>query len=147
MEEELRISKSFVELEEMESLNLGYIQRSASQKSGDSERAISKVSDGVKGMDQRMTRSKAKVLPSVLFVTVVYAKCSCVERRILCEKLLEIKFASDDAWLVGGDFNVIKDANERSDGILAKTGAVNDFNNFVMLSGLLDAGFVGDKYT
>ncbi|KAG6491487.1 hypothetical protein ZIOFF_052838 [Zingiber officinale] len=36
---------------------------------------------------------------------------------------------------------------EHSAGVLARPGAMEDFNNFIMLAGQVDAGFVGDRYT
>ncbi|KAG6534066.1 hypothetical protein ZIOFF_007947 [Zingiber officinale] len=47
----------------------------------------------------------------------------------------------------GGDFNVISDIIDHSAGSLAKPSTTNEFNNFIMLAGLLDAGFVGDRFT
>ncbi|KAG6527939.1 hypothetical protein ZIOFF_010074 [Zingiber officinale] len=67
--------------------------------------------------------------------------------RALWEKLLDVKPVLDELWLVGGDFNVIMGLDEHSAGILYSPSAVSDFNDFLMLSGLLDAGFVGDKFT
>ncbi|KAG6536101.1 hypothetical protein ZIOFF_001145 [Zingiber officinale] len=49
--------------------------------------------------------------------------------------------------LPSGDFNVISGLNEHSIGILAKLGAIREFNKFVMLFGLLDVGFVDDSFT
>ncbi|XP_074574624.1 uncharacterized protein LOC141831085 [Curcuma longa] len=85
--------------------------------------------------------------PECLFVSVVYAKCDCNGRKELWERLLEARPAMDELWMVGGDFNVITGPGEHSAGVLAKPGAVRDFNNFIMMAGLLDAGFVGDTYT
>ncbi|KAG6479146.1 hypothetical protein ZIOFF_062607 [Zingiber officinale] len=78
---------------------------------------------------------------------MVYAKCSRSERISLWESLLELKPAVDDFWMIGGDFNIITGPNEHSVGTLSNQGVVVDFNNFLMLAGLLDAGYVGDKFT
>ncbi|KAG6536581.1 hypothetical protein ZIOFF_001639 [Zingiber officinale] len=85
--------------------------------------------------------------PISILVTVVYAKCDRVERRKLWDDVLAVKPEMDAFWLVGGDFNVISNVSEHSTGSLAKPGATNEFNNFIMLAGLLDAGYVGDKFT
>ncbi|XP_074559236.1 uncharacterized protein LOC141815220 [Curcuma longa] len=92
-------------------------------------------------------RLSSPLLPSSLFLTVVYASCKTEDRVMLWEKLLEIRPPGDELWLVGGDFNVITGPTEHSLGKVAKPGATRDFNNFIMLAGLLDAGFVGDPYT
>ncbi|KAG6513034.1 hypothetical protein ZIOFF_031180 [Zingiber officinale] len=60
---------------------------------------------------------------------------------------MELRSEGDRLWLVGGDFNVISSMEEHSAGVLARPGAMEDFNNFIMLAGLVDAGFVGDRYT
>lgn len=87
------------------------------------------------------------IFPSDLFVTVVYAKCNSGERRILWESLLNVKPVDEVFWLVGGDFNAISGPSKQSDGVLSWPGAVREFNNFLMVSGLLDVGFVGDRFT
>ncbi|XP_042426039.1 uncharacterized protein LOC122013892 [Zingiber officinale] len=87
------------------------------------------------------------ILPIGMYVMIVYAKCTSTERMVLWERLLEIKLSSDEFWLVGGDFNVITSPHEHSARILSKLGAVSEFNNFLMMAGLLDAGFVGDRFT
>ncbi|XP_042450686.1 uncharacterized protein LOC122035343 [Zingiber officinale] len=87
------------------------------------------------------------LFPVNIFVTIVYAKCSYIERRTLWEKLLEVTPVMEEVWMVGGDFNVILSSDEHSAGILNNPGAVKEFNDFVMLAGLIDTGFVGDKFT
>ncbi|KAG6489092.1 hypothetical protein ZIOFF_050350 [Zingiber officinale] len=82
-----------------------------------------------------------------MLVTVVYAKCDRVERRVLWDNLLGLKPTVDDFWLIRGDFNVITGPDEHSAACLSRLGAVHEFNDFIMLAGLLDAGFVGDRFT
>ncbi|KAG6466890.1 hypothetical protein ZIOFF_075312 [Zingiber officinale] len=89
----------------------------------------------------------SQMFPSSMIVTVVYAKCTRSERSLLWESLEELRPEGDRLWLVGGDFNVISSMEEHSAGVLARPGAMEDFNNFIMLAGLVDAGFVGDRYT
>ncbi|KAG6488356.1 hypothetical protein ZIOFF_049599 [Zingiber officinale] len=89
----------------------------------------------------------SQLFPSSMIVTVVYAKCTRLERSLLWENLEELRPEGDILWLVGGDFNVISSMEEHSAGVLARPGAMEDFNNFIMLAGLVDVGFVGDRYT
>ncbi|KAG6538552.1 hypothetical protein ZIOFF_003676 [Zingiber officinale] len=89
----------------------------------------------------------SQLFPSSMIVTVVYAKCTRLERSLLWESLEELRPEGDRLWLVGGDFNVISSMEEHSAGVMARPGAMEDFNNFIMLAGLVDAGFVGDRYT
>ncbi|KAG6512940.1 hypothetical protein ZIOFF_031079 [Zingiber officinale] len=47
-----------------------------------------------------------------------------MERKVLWERLLEVKPSLDEFWLVGGDFNVISRPNEHSARILSKPRVV-----------------------
>ncbi|KAG6492296.1 hypothetical protein ZIOFF_047250 [Zingiber officinale] len=87
------------------------------------------------GVTRMVTRSKSP------------AKCNRIERRILWDDVSATKPIMDEYWPMGGDFNVIIGSNEHSAGFLAKPGATHEFNNFLMLAGLLDSGFVGDRFT
>ncbi|KAG6466652.1 hypothetical protein ZIOFF_075556 [Zingiber officinale] len=80
----------------------------------------------------------SQLFPSSMIVTVVYAKCTRLERSLLWESLEELRPEGDRLWLVGGDFNVISSMEEHSAGVLARPGAMEDFNNFIMLAGLVD---------
>ncbi|KAG6492220.1 hypothetical protein ZIOFF_047171 [Zingiber officinale] len=87
------------------------------------------------------------IFPISMLVTVVYAKCDRVQRRVLWDNLLGLKPTVDDFWLIRRDFNVITGPDEHSAGCLSRLGAVHEFHDFIMLVGLLDAGFVGDRFT
>ncbi|KAG6501607.1 hypothetical protein ZIOFF_041490 [Zingiber officinale] len=89
----------------------------------------------------------SQLLPSSIFISERYAKCNSGEMRILWERLLDVKPIDDVCWLVGGDFNVISSIDEQFKGVLLRPGAIKEFNDFLMLSGLSDHGFVGDKFT
>ncbi|KAG6487840.1 hypothetical protein ZIOFF_056576 [Zingiber officinale] len=60
---------------------------------------------------------------------------------------MDVKSIDDVFWLVGGDFNVISSIDEQSNDVLSRSGAIKEFNDVLMLSGLLDLGFVGDRLT
>ncbi|KAG6467273.1 hypothetical protein ZIOFF_074906 [Zingiber officinale] len=107
------------------------------------------------GVTRMVTRSKSQFLhlklcspifPISIMVTVVYAKCNRIDRRILWDDVSAVKPVMDEYWPMGRDFNAIIGPNEHSAGSLAKC-ATHEFNNFLMLAGLLDVGFVGDRIT
>ena len=52
---------------------------------------------------------------SQLIVSFMHARCTTIERKELWAGLLSDNLASA-AWLVGGDFNVISDADEKRGG-------------------------------
>lgn len=52
------------------------------------------------------------------FITDVYAKCTTVERKELWESIEDTSRLIDGPWCIGGDFNVIKEAEEKLGGNL-----------------------------
>ncbi|XP_073121912.1 uncharacterized protein [Henckelia pumila] len=68
-------------------------------------------------------------------------------RISLWEGLLECKPEGSCAWIVGGDFNVIEDPLEHSLGAVSRPTCMQDFSEFIVDAGLIDAGYVGSKYT
>ncbi|KAL0439291.1 UNVERIFIED_CONTAM: hypothetical protein Slati_2412100 [Sesamum latifolium] len=76
----------------------------------------------------------------------VYAKCYRNSRRILWEEL--VKLSNQDApWLVGGDFNVIMHPNENQGGDMQRLDPMDDFNDMMLETRLIDGGFEGDPFT
>ncbi|KAL0420356.1 UNVERIFIED_CONTAM: hypothetical protein Slati_3058500 [Sesamum latifolium] len=67
-------------------------------------------------------------------------------RRILWEELTWLS-TQDVPWLVGRDFNVILHPNENQGGDLSRMGPMDDFNDMVSDTGLIDAGFEGEPFT
>ncbi|KAL0290874.1 UNVERIFIED_CONTAM: hypothetical protein Sradi_7040400 [Sesamum radiatum] len=85
-------------------------------------------------------------LPTDIFCTFIYAKCYRNPRRILWEEL--VKLSNQDApWIVGGDFNVILHPNENQGGDIQRMGPMEDFNDMMTDTGLIDAGFEGEPFT
>ncbi|XP_075496416.1 uncharacterized protein LOC142533498 [Primulina tabacum] len=71
-------------------------------------------------------RVSATFLPTTVFCSFVYAKCDYIERRQLWNSLHQVKPAQGP-WLVGGDFNVVRNSSE--------------------CLGSSDAGFEGSTFT
>ncbi|KAL0283501.1 UNVERIFIED_CONTAM: hypothetical protein Sradi_7226000 [Sesamum radiatum] len=66
-------------------------------------------------------------------------------RRNLWEELSN--FNQDAPWIVGGDFNVILHPNENQGGNIQRMGPMEDFNDMMTDTGLIDAGFEGEPFT
>ncbi|KAK4384685.1 hypothetical protein Sango_3036100 [Sesamum angolense] len=81
-----------------------------------------------------------------IFCTFVYAKCYRNSRRLLWDELTCISNLHAP-WLVGGDFNVILHPNENQGGDMRRMGPSDDFNDMMIDTRLMDAGFEGDPYT
>ncbi|XP_060182578.1 uncharacterized protein LOC132612299 [Lycium barbarum] len=60
---------------------------------------------------------KAQGMQEALLITVVYAKCTQVERRVLWENLEDIAENCNSPWMIGGDFNVITLEEEKYGGL------------------------------
>ncbi|XP_073295874.1 uncharacterized protein [Primulina huaijiensis] len=99
--------------------------------------------DHVQLLDVRVS---APFLPSVLYCSFVYAKCDYIERRDLWASLLHIK-PDMGPWLVGGDFNIVRDASECLGTSGGRRLPMDDFNEFILESGLVDAWFEGSSFT
>ncbi|XP_073037138.1 uncharacterized protein [Primulina eburnea] len=88
----------------------------------------------------------ASFLPTEVFCSFVYASCGYVERRDLWSSLIQVKPALGP-WLVGGDFNVVRDASECLGTRGGRPLPMEEFNTFILDSGLVDAGFEGSSFT
>ncbi|XP_073057416.1 uncharacterized protein [Primulina eburnea] len=91
-------------------------------------------------------RVSASFLPSYVLCSFVYAKCDYTERRDLWASLLQIK-PDVGPWLVGGDFNIVRDASECLGSSGGRHLPMEEFNAFILESGLVDAGFEGSSFT
>ncbi|XP_073153664.1 uncharacterized protein [Henckelia pumila] len=65
----------------------------------------------------------------------------------LWERLLDSKPVDGCPWIVGGDFNIIVDPLEHSMGVVNHPSGMHEFLDFIISSGLMDAGFVGSRFT
>lgn len=74
-------------------------------------------------------------------VTAVYASPTPMERKFLWAKLNGIR--THRPWVLVGDFNCVLRNEERS----SNSGASSCFQNWVGERGLLDLGFIGNKFT
>ncbi|KAL0386169.1 UNVERIFIED_CONTAM: hypothetical protein Sradi_3011200 [Sesamum radiatum] len=81
-----------------------------------------------------------------IFCTFIYGKCYRTPRRVLCNELTRIS-NQNVLWLVGGDFNIISHPNENLGGNVRALGSIDDFNDMVIDTGLIDVGFEGEQIT
>ncbi|PKU71425.1 hypothetical protein MA16_Dca004267 [Dendrobium catenatum] len=68
-------------------------------------------------------------------------------RLSLWEQIIDFATSSNGAWCVGGDFNIIFNANERLGGSLPNTKAMDEFTSMISQSDLQDIGFFGSSFT
>ncbi|KAL0412318.1 UNVERIFIED_CONTAM: hypothetical protein Slati_3821500, partial [Sesamum latifolium] len=91
-------------------------------------------------------RFSTDLLPHGLLCTWVYAKHTRAQRRELWNDIRNIN-PGDEPWLLGGDFNIILEANERKGGAAPKIRTMEDFSDMLLDCGLQDAGFEGAQFT
>ncbi|KAF5467766.1 hypothetical protein F2P56_011984 [Juglans regia] len=84
--------------------------------------------------------------PNVVRITFVYAKCSYLERRRLCDVLMAANI-HQLPWMVMGDFNIIRNDSECRGGRPRLALAMEEFNDWVGACGLLDMPFCGNSFS
>lgn len=79
------------------------------------------------------------------YVSFIHASCDGNIRQCLWAELCNCNF--NCPWLVVGDFNIVRSHEEKIQGNPIKLAEVNDFNNMIASTGLVDGGFSGNKFT
>ncbi|XP_042956358.1 uncharacterized protein LOC122292186 [Carya illinoinensis] len=82
----------------------------------------------------------------IYVLTIVYAKCTQVERKMLWEDL-EVSRCGNLPWLICGNFNIIKNDSERRGGHPRPFAAMEDFNLCIHNNGWLDMRSKGPSMT
>ncbi|XP_070015947.1 uncharacterized protein [Nicotiana sylvestris] len=99
-------------------------------------------------MVQQLTLRLFHTESHVEFVlTLIYAKCDAIERIELWGSLYAMARYMDAPWLVGGDFNVIWDEEEKFGGLPVSLNEIDDFRHCVNTCNLFDLGFKGSIFT
>lgn len=80
-------------------------------------------------------------------LTLVYAKCDAIERIELWDSLYYMASDMTIPWLVGGDFNVIWDEEEKFGGLPVHLNEIDDFRHCINTCNLSDLGFKGSIFT
>ncbi|XP_009793730.1 uncharacterized protein [Nicotiana sylvestris] len=80
-------------------------------------------------------------------ITMVYAKCHAIERIELWDTLYSLATDMSLPWLVGGDFNVIWDEEEKFGGLPVHINEIDDFRHCINTCNLFDLGFKGSIFT
>ncbi|XP_019224926.1 PREDICTED: uncharacterized protein LOC109206551 [Nicotiana attenuata] len=105
--------------------------------------AMSNVSNKI-WLTLKLNHTESKV---EFVLTLVYAKCDAVERIELWDSLYDIASDINLPWLVGGDFNVIWDEEEKFGGLPIHINEIDDFRQCINTCNLSDLGFKGSIYT
>ncbi|XP_060201987.1 uncharacterized protein LOC132630433 [Lycium barbarum] len=82
-----------------------------------------------------------------MIVTLVYAKCDKSERIELWDSMYNLASDMTLLWLVGGDFNVIVEEEEKYGGLPVTLNEVEDFRHCIQSCNLSDLGYKGSIFT
>ncbi|XP_016454374.2 uncharacterized protein LOC107778605 [Nicotiana tabacum] len=103
--------------------------------------------DIVYDLEQQLTLKLTNMDTQLSFmVTFVYAKCDSIERIELWDSLYNLASDMSLPWLVGGDFNVIWDEEEKFGGLPVSLNEINDFRHCISTCNLGDPAFRGSIY-
>ncbi|XP_009796308.1 uncharacterized protein [Nicotiana sylvestris] len=103
--------------------------------------------DIVYDLEQQLTLKLTNMDTQLSFmVTFVYAKCDSIERIELWDSLYNLASDMSLPWLVGGDFNVIWDEEEKFGGLPVSLNEINDFRHCISTCNLGDPAFKGSIY-
>ncbi|XP_060202652.1 uncharacterized protein LOC132631070 [Lycium barbarum] len=82
-----------------------------------------------------------------MIVTLVYAKCDRMERIELWDSMYNLASDMTLSWIVGGDFNVIVEEEEKYGGLPVTLNEVEDFRHCIQTCNLSDLGYRGSIFT
>ncbi|CAI9094743.1 OLC1v1030530C1 [Oldenlandia corymbosa var. corymbosa] len=82
------------------------------------------------------------------FLSAVYAMSTQTDCGALWETLVSFRQNHPaSAWIIGGDFNVIRSLEEYSGTLVQDYNAIEDYNECIESCGLLEAHTIGEDYT
>ena len=81
------------------------------------------------------------------YITSVYARCTETDKMELREELKELSEGSSNPWIVGGNFNVIPNAEEKLGGLPFTHSEVSDIAHCVSNSALVELPTTRSKFT
>jgi len=90
---------------------------------------------------------KFKIRNHFFLITAVYARCIALERLELWEELEDIVSREQCPWVVGGDFNVILNEEEKLGGLEFTQNEAYDFSSCITACALIEVRTSGSKYT
>uniref|UniRef100_M1DHQ7 AP endonuclease/reverse transcriptase n=1 Tax=Solanum tuberosum TaxID=4113 RepID=M1DHQ7_SOLTU len=81
------------------------------------------------------------------YVTIVYAKCDSIQRLELWDELFSIANRMDKPWIIGGDFNVVLNSEEKIGGLPVRDADCEDFKTCIESCDLAQVKFKGSPFT
>ncbi|XP_060190498.1 uncharacterized protein LOC132619683 [Lycium barbarum] len=83
----------------------------------------------------------------MMYITTIYAKCTKADRKELWASLEDLNKIIKGPWIIGGDFNVILQPEEKLGGLPHRNSKSFDLFECMDSCGMSDVGFHSSKYT
>ncbi|KAL3637381.1 hypothetical protein CASFOL_018549 [Castilleja foliolosa] len=99
----------------------------------------------VSSMEQAMT-VKIKIHNMQIYSTFVYAQCTRSARKNLWDYIDQQQYDKDN-WILGGDFNCVLKASEKSGGNHPCITSISDFNSCLINNNLSELNYKGNPFT
>lgn len=80
------------------------------------------------------------------YITLVYARCTALERLELWQELESLNYRNCP-WMIGGDFNVVLNEEEKLGGLQFSQLEAMDFAQSISACALLEVSFTNSRYT
>lgn len=90
---------------------------------------------------------ESEVEDECFWITFVHTSTESRDRQKQWEELKRRRLQWGSRWIVGGDFNDIKNQEEKKGGNARLEGSFSGFRNFILDMGMGDLGFKGDMFT
>ncbi|KAH0679259.1 hypothetical protein KY284_020344 [Solanum tuberosum] len=100
------------------------------------------IRDNMQQLTMKLIKNNVEIV-----ITSAYARCDSFHRLELWEELENLAQEVSLSWLVGGDFNVIRNAEEKEGGLHFTQLEAVDFNQCLNNCALSELKFSGSKYT
>ncbi|XP_059295473.1 uncharacterized protein LOC132048806 [Lycium ferocissimum] len=102
------------------------------------------IMDSMQHVTLKMTHVN---LQQEAFVTIVYAKCTAIERLELWDSIFQATLNIQGPWIVGGYFNVILKADEKLGGLPIHLSETADLSHFVNNCGLMELKYSANPFS
>ncbi|KAL3655747.1 hypothetical protein CASFOL_000143 [Castilleja foliolosa] len=107
----------------------------------DSNIKVTKVSEHAQALTFQI-----ELLHMTFYLSGVYARCNRAEKGDLWAHLHQLNL-QNEKWIIGGDFNTIRNFDEKKGGTDPNVTSLNDFNDFINMNNLQEVNTEGSYFT
>ncbi|XP_076905320.1 uncharacterized protein LOC143561049 [Bidens hawaiensis] len=107
--------------------------------------SVFKMSDSIKDRNFLLLKGSIVGCEDLVCILNVYAPQGMTEKKGLWNRILDLKDKHSGLWFLLGDFNVVRNANERRNSGFNPV-RTRDFNSFIFENNLVEYAMKGGKY-